>query len=261
MLEGRLCKSVSEVAAHLGNAADAPAVVDVLTRFGLTAGGGERAVLCLVDHENARLVPIDAENVPNDEVNRILEEVSLDHDTPMTVATRTGMPVWVRSLDQARARYPRFADLAESLDQGACCALPMLHGTTGYAVLGVMFPDAQDFSEAERLFFVTIANMAGLALSGQLSRGVTPGVPTAVPARDRDVRRVTLCAWTRLAEVDGVWMSIDDYLTQRLGIDVTHGIHPDVTADVIKSNEVSVRIPVLPLLVEPIDTTPEPTIN
>jgi hypothetical protein len=38
---------------------------------------------------------------------------------------------------------------------------------------------------------------------------------------------VRVCAWTRKIEFHGEWMSLEEYLSRRFNIAVTHGISPD----------------------------------
>ncbi|MES2308395.1 MAG: hypothetical protein V4507_06000, partial [Verrucomicrobiota bacterium] len=35
---------------------------------------------------------------------------------------------------------------------------------------------------------------------------------------------LTICAWTKQVQVDGQWISIDQYLSEYLGLSLTHGI-------------------------------------
>ena len=45
---------------------------------------------------------------------------------------------------------------------------------------------------------------------------------------------LTMCAWSRKIRVEGEWMSFDEFLTRRLGIPVTHGIHPDIVKTMLE---------------------------
>lgn len=38
---------------------------------------------------------------------------------------------------------------------------------------------------------------------------------------------VTMCAWSRTIEFEGDWLSFEEYLKRRFGLDTTHGISPD----------------------------------
>lgn len=42
---------------------------------------------------------------------------------------------------------------------------------------------------------------------------------------------VTVCAWSKKIRIDGVWYSFDEFLSQKLGLSITHGIHPDVAKE------------------------------
>ena len=39
---------------------------------------------------------------------------------------------------------------------------------------------------------------------------------------------VRMCAWTRKLEIDGQWVSVEEYLQRRFGLLVSHGICEDV---------------------------------
>ena len=38
---------------------------------------------------------------------------------------------------------------------------------------------------------------------------------------------VTMCAWSRIVEHQGEWISFEEYLTRRFGIHTSHGLSPD----------------------------------
>lgn len=47
--------------------------------------------------------------------------------------------------------------------------------------------------------------------------------------RTADLQKfVTICAWSRKIRLDDEWMSLEDFLVQRLGISITHGIDPEI---------------------------------
>lgn len=43
---------------------------------------------------------------------------------------------------------------------------------------------------------------------------------------------VTLCAWSRLVEFEGEWISFEDYLRRKFDISATHGISPDALSQI-----------------------------
>lgn len=39
---------------------------------------------------------------------------------------------------------------------------------------------------------------------------------------------LTICAWTKKIRLEGEWFTFEEFLEKRLGLAVTHGIHPDM---------------------------------
>lgn len=51
--------------------------------------------------------------------------------------------------------------------------------------------------------------------------------------RPRDLEKlITVCAWSRKIKVDGAWVSFEEFLTERLGVSITHGIDPDTAKEI-----------------------------
>lgn len=42
---------------------------------------------------------------------------------------------------------------------------------------------------------------------------------------------VTVCAWTKQIKINREWLSIDEFLTKKLGMSVSHGMHPEVVRE------------------------------
>lgn len=45
---------------------------------------------------------------------------------------------------------------------------------------------------------------------------------------------VTMCAWSGKIEIEGEWVRIEEYLRRKFGIQVTHGIAPDIAESLLK---------------------------
>jgi hypothetical protein len=87
-------------------------------------------------------------------------------------------------------------------------------------------------------------------------RGIVSGLVlscTRLDSADQPITEVTVCAWTRLIEVDGEWLSIEAFLAHRLGITVTHGVHPSVIADLLDGKEAMMLVPVLPVVMAEVE--------
>ncbi len=51
--------------------------------------------------------------------------------------------------------------------------------------------------------------------------------------RPRDLENlITVSAWSRKIQVDGEWVSFEEFLTDRLGVSITHGIDPDTAEEI-----------------------------
>lgn len=51
--------------------------------------------------------------------------------------------------------------------------------------------------------------------------------------RPRDLENlITVSAWSRKIQVDGEWVSFEEFLTDRLGVSITHGIDPDTANEI-----------------------------
>jgi hypothetical protein len=48
---------------------------------------------------------------------------------------------------------------------------------------------------------------------------------------------LTVCAWTHKIKVGDSWVSFGEFLAQRLGIPITHGMHPDIAQQWLKKFE------------------------
>jgi hypothetical protein len=44
---------------------------------------------------------------------------------------------------------------------------------------------------------------------------------------------ITVCAWTKKVRIEGEWLSFDDFLVQKLGLSITHGIHPEAAQNLL----------------------------
>lgn len=53
----------------------------------------------------------------------------------------------------------------------------------------------------------------------------------------RTQRLVTMCAWTRTIQYEGEWLTFEEYLKRRFGLETTHGIRPDQANKVLAEDE------------------------
>jgi hypothetical protein len=41
-----------------------------------------------------------------------------------------------------------------------------------------------------------------------------------------------VCAWTQRIQVEGKWVTLDEFLTSKLNVRISHGISPEALADI-----------------------------
>lgn len=49
-------------------------------------------------------------------------------------------------------------------------------------------------------------------------------------------KQVKICAWTKKINVEGRWLTIEEFLTEKLNLDVTHGITEELADQMISAN-------------------------
>ena len=52
---------------------------------------------------------------------------------------------------------------------------------------------------------------------------------------------LVMCAWTKQVKVDGEWISVDAYLTEHLGVKLSHGISQDAAEKMLREEALEVR--------------------
>jgi serine phosphatase RsbU (regulator of sigma subunit) len=174
---------LQEVTAALSAAAGEDAVADALLRQGTQAAGATCAVLGLT--QRAGLVVRHrlgmAATAP--------ATIAYDHDGPIAEAARTREPVLLAS---RTAWLERFS-VAPRTDFEAFAALPLLVDGTVRGCLGLGFPTAREFDDADREFFTALAMQGAQALqrawlyedrahfADVLARELLPAALPAVP--------------------------------------------------------------------------------
>lgn len=53
---------------------------------------------------------------------------------------------------------------------------------------------------------------------------------------ERTRRLVVMCAWTRTIQYEGEWLTFEEYLKRRFGLETTHGIRPDQADKILEDD-------------------------
>ena len=137
--------------------------------------------------------------------------------TPSIEAHRTGVPVFVAHLDDARARFPVIARDLERLGADAVAALPLVSAGVRLGAWVLVFPAGRVLTDGDRRFLVTTAAMVAQALlrarlldverraMAQLQRSLLPRQLECVDGVDLAVR---YAAGDAAVEVGGDWYDV-----------------------------------------------------
>jgi len=72
--------------------------------------------------------------------------------------------------------------------------------------------------------------LAAMKLLGSLS--------SAFEASSEKDRLLTVCAWTKQIRVGGEWLSFEKFIEATLGLQITHGMHPEAASQFLKGVEI-----------------------
>jgi PAS domain S-box-containing protein len=83
---------------------------------------------------------------------------------PTTHAVRTGEPVFLRSVDEMRERFPKLVDNALAYGFAATAVLPLVVGGTTVGTLGLNYATPQPFDTGKRAYLAAVAQQCAQAL-------------------------------------------------------------------------------------------------
>jgi signal transduction histidine kinase len=155
-------KALQEVTAALSQARTEGEVADVVLGTGLSVVEGARGVLVRVDGEHFEFM---RRSGYAPDVDPGAPALSSDGDTPLALAVKTGVPVWLRSPEEYRARFPgayeRFGVVSATQ---AYVAVPLRHGAEIVGALAVGFAKPSAAGAADEAFTLLLAQAAADAL-------------------------------------------------------------------------------------------------
>lgn len=188
-----------------GEGLSADEIVDIVVHQELVDLAADGPVIVMVDGDVLR--PVAALGTSSAALSR-LGVLTMNRSVPLVAAVRDGAPVYVPSRREASARFPELAGAAG--DSEAWAALPLIANGSPVGAMGVSFQREHGFSEMERRFLGTLANLTALALAPH-----TSGLVSATTASDgydatemvvldgSGVIMETNSAWLRFCDANG----------------------------------------------------------
>jgi hypothetical protein len=147
------------------------------------------------------------------------------------------------SLDERRANFNRLAEWARSgqlnrVREWAENHRDALHATQLGGQLAQLRDREHAVRERDRAALAAArSNSAGTARLSWFVQFALCGLLLWLLWQYHRTRRlVTMCAWTRTIQYEGEWLTFEDYLKRRFGLETTHGIRPDQAGKILEED-------------------------
>jgi CHASE3 domain sensor protein len=176
-------------------------------------------------------------DLPTSLATLVREPVATPAQRPLLEALRTAMDARLASLAQAvdLAGGDRWADAQAQVRIGRGKAL-MIRVRDLAATIDQAASERLEQHEQE-----LIERTARTSELDWLFVGMTAVTLTAITILVRRLRAheslIVVCAWSRTIEYQGAWLTFEDYMKQRFGITISHGMSPAEAARLMKELE------------------------
>ncbi|HKW49250.1 MAG TPA: DUF4118 domain-containing protein, partial [Gemmatimonadaceae bacterium] len=150
-----------DVTTALAEARSVDDVAHVVLTKGMAAVEATRAFLMLVDGE--RVERLGATGYGED-MRRRTRLTNVSEDGPVSEAIRTRSPVWISTVDEFRARYPKLYERVGVVSaRQAHVVLPLRYGNEVVGALGMSFAEPSALGAADRTFTLLLAQSVAAA--------------------------------------------------------------------------------------------------
>jgi signal transduction histidine kinase len=152
---------LQEMTAALSHALTEEEVADLVLQKGIGVVDAIRGLLARVDGRRFQIIRTSGYQPQMDEQMRT---VTLDDDGPLTLAVRSGQPIWIETPEEHLARFPLLYQKLGVAPPQASVAVPLRHGGEIVGVLGMFFADSSAFGAAKQTFMLLLAQAVADAL-------------------------------------------------------------------------------------------------
>ncbi|MBI2511168.1 MAG: hypothetical protein HYV96_04270 [Opitutae bacterium] len=157
--------------------------------------------------------------------------------------TRTLVDEIDDSLDERKANFERLADWARSGQLNRVREWAEAHRDALHAAqLGAQLERLQNRERAARdreraaLASAHLRSAQAARFSWMVQACLALLVLWLLWQYERTRRLVVMCAWTRTIQYEGEWLTFEEYLKRRFGLETTHGIRPDQAATILEDD-------------------------
>ncbi len=155
---------LQELTAGFSRAVTQEQVADIIMQKGREMLGSHLcSVMMLAENKQELEIVGDLESQEN--LLARFRRVPLDHPSALPLAIRTGQPVWVENQEDYCRRFPEMADFIRSVSHShSTISVPLITSRGVIGGLGMSFPFPRTFDEADRAFFVSVAEQCAQAI-------------------------------------------------------------------------------------------------
>jgi serine phosphatase RsbU (regulator of sigma subunit) len=156
-------EALQVITAVLARAEDPDEVADAVLSHGLAAVNAVGGAVLVYDDERKELRIQRSVGYPPRLLDH-LQRIPVEADVPIAVATRTGSPIFFRSLAEVGRRFPNMIHVFGATGK-AGAVLPLVRGGQPVGGLVLVFPVEREFSDESVSQIVTLARLCQEALA------------------------------------------------------------------------------------------------
>ena len=149
--------------AALSEASTPAEVAAAAVRHGAAIFEGAGTIITVLSPSGDALQVVDVDALETG-IRTQWERIPIEAPAPLTDAARTRQPIFLRSRDEWRARYPHLLPLLDATGHQANAVVPLIVDETLLGVLGFAFTTPCEFSADDRALVMTIARQVAQAL-------------------------------------------------------------------------------------------------
>lgn len=155
---------LQKVTAALSESLTPEQVADVIVEQGMAAIGANCALVALLTADGTQLEIVRAIGYKQ-EVVEAWRYFPIDAPVPLAEVVRTGEPAWLESKAKRLERYPHLAETYSHYEFEAWLSMPLIVGGQALGGISLGFNKAQELSEDDRAFMLTVAQQGAQAIA------------------------------------------------------------------------------------------------
>jgi GAF domain-containing protein len=152
---------LQKVASALSEAITPAQVAQVILEHGIPTSNARTGSIMTLSDEGDMLEIIYSSSP--EKVTRAYQRFPISSNVPAADALRSGQPVWIKSRQDYKERYPHLLKQIKDWGMQAAVAIPLIVNNRKFGVLTLSFTQMQDFNHEDQDFILTLAQQTAQA--------------------------------------------------------------------------------------------------